>query len=103
LKLFRFTQKGRSWQCTCYNPHHEDEGVKCTKTRSGLIDGDEVALAMLKTWALEGLEFFSKGDHGGCWEEVVHAHAAGHLQSVEQLELRVLDITGWPLMEDLED
>jgi len=97
LKLFRFTQKGASWQCTCYNPHHQDEGTtKCTKTRSGAIDGEEVALRLLKTWALEGLEVFSKRDHGDCWEEVVHAHRAGLLASTEELDARVWEIAEWP-------
>ena len=101
LKLFRITSNVNSWQCTCHNPYHEDEGIKCTKTRSSLIDGDEVAIRMLKTWAREGLEVFVEKDNGDCWEEVLHAHEAGYLLSTEELEHKVLEIIGWPGMEDV--
>lgn len=89
---FRFTPTKTGWQCTC--PHHESDGkAHCTKTRSSNVMGSDMALRMLKAWALWGKDATSKDDHQQrIWKKVVQAQKDDTLPSMDSLNNQVNEV-----------
>ena len=96
LKMFRITSKITSIQMKCSHPLHQGQGT-CTKTRSCLIAGVDVAVRMLKAWAVWGMELPSKAEHRRLWEAVEHAWVGEFLPSESQLDAQVSLIFAWPI------
>ena len=89
--LCRLTPKSSSWQMSCGHPHHND-GQHCTKTRSNNLGGEELALRLLKAWALTGLDFDSKDSHQkDGWKCVQKMHKDNRLPSMEELDRQAIE------------
>ena len=77
------------WQMTCRNPLHNVPGqARCTKSRTGNFEGGlEVALRMLKWWAVLGErpDVNAKQQHNKIWQAVVlRAHSAGSAMPTDE-------------------
>ena len=72
----------------CKHPHHAD----CNKTRSCLLEPEDVSIRVLKQWALFALEpdCTSKKKHKDAWARVVTMVSDGSLPPESQLDEQVI-------------
>ena len=82
----RITPAKTGFQMTCRRPKHQGETACCTKTRSSNIEGADMALRLLKTWALWGRNVASKQAHQSVWKQVLDAKKNNSLPSMQQLD-----------------
>eukprot|EP00969_Alexandrium_andersonii_P151405 6694351-Alexandrium_andersonii.AAC.1 len=69
--ICRITPKDSAFQISCTHPDHNLVGqAKGTKTRATTFDGgEEMALRMLKWWAVLGAGAANKADHSQLWAD----------------------------------
>ena len=85
--ICRITPTHTGFQITCKHPKHGTATTACTKTRSSNIEGSEMALRLLKTWALWGRSSSSKDEHQKkVWKKVMQAQKNGTLPTLEELD-----------------
>ena len=96
--MFRLTHKPKasSWQMLCRHPAHRTKTMSCTCTRSYRKEGEEIILRKLKAWALFGIDTGTKAEHKAAWSDVMEAHSAGLLPTMEQLDDEVKGHSGFP-------
>lgn len=94
-RVCNFTRSGgrtTGFQMTCLHPLHQDEKpALCTKSRqhaAGAEMGDDIALRMLKLWAILGAsaDVTSKASHQLLWKDVMKMHANNQIPSMVDLD-----------------
>jgi len=89
----------REWQLTCTHPEHNILGQpRCTKSRSvGFGGGEDLAVRMLKWWAVLGAQATDKTAHKRQWDEIVlPAFNAGGSAIPSSATLDEQAILEWP-------
>ena len=68
--------------------------MHCTQTRSSRLEGEDIALRLLKTWVLHGVSVGSQEQHcEEVWKAVLAMRDGGVLPTMEELDGS--EITDW--------